>query len=88
MSATIEILLPDALLKALGDEPAELPRRTLEALVAQSYRASRITHAQAGEILGLDRWQTDAFLKSAQAFRPTAARDFAPDLAELRRIGK
>lgn len=87
MSATIEILLPDALLKTLGDEPAERPRRTVEALVAQAYRAGRITHAEAGEILGLDRWQTDTFLKRAQAFRPTEAEEFAPDLAALRRIG-
>jgi hypothetical protein len=88
MSATIEISLPDPLLKALGEEPGELPRRTLEALVAHAYRAGRITHAQAGEILGLDRWQTDAFLKAAQAFRPSAAEEFAADLAALRRIGK
>ncbi|MBM3881814.1 MAG: UPF0175 family protein [Verrucomicrobia bacterium] len=88
MSATIEISLPDPLLKALGDEPAELPRRTLEALVAQAYRAGRITHAQAGEILQLDRWQTDAFLKTAQAFRPSAAEEFAADLAALRRVEK
>ncbi len=87
MSAKIEISLPDVLLKALGDEPAELPRRTLEALVAQAYRAGRITHAQAGEILGLDRWQTEAFLKGAQAFRPNETQEFASDLAALRRIG-
>lgn len=88
MSATIEILLPHSLLKAPGDEPSERSRRTLEALVVQAYRAGRITHAEAGEILGLDRWQTDAFLKRAQAFRPTEAEEFAPDLAALRRIGK
>lgn len=88
MAATIEISLPDLLLKALGGEPAELPRRTLEALVAQAYRAGRISHAQAGEMLELDRWQTDAFLKQSQAFRPTAAEEFVGDLAALRRIEK
>lgn len=56
--------------------------------MVQAYRAGRITHAEAGEILGLDHWQTDAFLKRAQAFRPTEAEEFAPDLAALRRIGK
>jgi hypothetical protein len=84
MSATIEISLPDALVKALGNKTAELPRQTLEAVVAQSYRAGKITHAQAGEALGLDRWQTDAFLKNAQAHRSGENEEFEADLARLR----
>ncbi|PYI80661.1 MAG: hypothetical protein DME26_21120 [Verrucomicrobia bacterium] len=88
MSATIKISLPDALVKALGADPTGLSRRAIEALVAQAYRAGKITHAEAGEILGLDRWQTDAFLKSAQAHRPGEVGEFAADLALLRRMGK
>ena len=88
MSATIEISLPDALVKALGTNAAELPRKTLEALAAQFYRAGKITHAQVGEALGLDRWQTDTFLKSAQAFRPWESEEFEADLARLRAISK
>ena len=87
MSATIEISLPDALVKALGGDPEDLSRQALEALVAQAYRAGNLTHAQAGEILGLDRWQTDAFLKRAKAFRPDEIEEFGSDLAALRRIG-
>jgi hypothetical protein len=88
MSATIEISLPDALVKALGTNPAELPRKTIEALVAQSYRAGKMSHAQVGETLGLDRWQTDVFLKNAQASRPLENEEFEADLANLRRISK
>ncbi|MGD0614505.1 MAG: UPF0175 family protein [Verrucomicrobiota bacterium] len=88
MSATIEISLPDALVTALGADPKTLSRRAVEALVAQAYRAGNITHAQAGEILGLDRWQTDRFLKEAQAFRPSEAEEFASDIERLRQLGK
>lgn len=88
MSATIEISLPDALVAALGSDAATLPHHALEALVAQAYRAGKLTHAQAGEILGLDRWQTDDFLKQAQAFRPGEVEEFASDLVTLRRLGK
>ena len=88
MSATIEISLPDALVQALGTDADSLSHQAVEALVAQAYRAGKLTHAQAGEILGLDRGQTDAFLKNAKAFRPNEAEEFAPDLAALRRIGK
>ncbi|MBE0541401.1 MAG: UPF0175 family protein [Verrucomicrobia bacterium] len=88
MAATIEILLPDALVDALGSDPDALSRQALEGLVAQAYRAGRLAHAQAGEILGLDRWQTDAFLKRAKAFRPGEAEEYGSDLAALRRLGK
>lgn len=88
MSATIEILLPDALVEALGSDRDTLSRQAVEGLVAQAYRAGKLSHAQAGEILGLDRWQTDAFLKSAKAFRSSELGEYDSDLAALRRIGK
>ena len=86
MSATFEISLNDTLVKALGEEPEELPRKTMEAVVAQSYRAGKITHAQVGEILDLDRWQTDAFLNNAQASRPWENEEFATDLQTIREL--
>jgi len=86
MSATIEISVPDDLVKAIGASPSELPRRAFEAMVSEAYRAGKITHAQAGEMLGLDRWQTDAFLKGAQAYRAREAEEFSGDLATLRRL--
>jgi len=88
MSATIEISVPDSLLAALGADPESLSRQALEALAAQAYRAGKITHRQVGEILGLDRWQTDAFLKNSQAQRAGETAEFASDLARLRRMGK
>ena len=88
MPATIEISLPDALVKALGTDADNLSHQAVEALVARAYCAGKLTHAQVGEILGLDRWHTDAFLKNAKAFRPNEAEEFAQDLAALRRVGK
>jgi hypothetical protein len=86
MAATIEISLPDDLVKALGGGPSDLPRRAFESLVSDAYRAGRISHAQAGEMLGLDRWQTDAFLKEACAHRAGADAEFADDVAAVRRL--
>ncbi len=88
MSATVEISLPDSLIKALGDNAAELPRKALEALTAQFYRDGKISHAQVGEALGLDRWQTDAFLKNSQAYRSWENEEFKADLATLRNLSK
>jgi len=88
MAATVEISVPDALVKALGADPEELPRQTFEALVIQAYRRGQITHAQVGELLGLNRFETDAFLKDAQAFRSCEGEEFASDLDQLRRLAE
>ena len=86
MSATIEISVPDDLVKAIGASPSELPRRAFEAMVSEAYRVGKISHAQVGVMLGLDRWQTDAFLKDAQAYRASESEEFSGDLATLRRL--
>ena len=79
---------PDTLIKAIGAAPAELPRQTLEALIVQAFRKGQITHAQVGEFLELNRFETDAFLKDSQAFRFGETEEFASDLENLRRISK
>ena len=88
MAATVEISVPDTLIKALGAQPEELPRQTLEALVIQAYRKGQITHAHVGELLALDRWEIDAFLKDAQAFRSHESEEFSSDLERLRCASK
>jgi len=88
MAATVEISVPDTLLKAIGTEPAELPRQTLAALIIQAFRKGQLTHAQVGELLDLNRFETDAFLKDAQAFRLCESEEFVADLDSLRRIAK
>ena len=88
MAATFEISVPDTLVKALGAEPDDLPRQTLEALIVQAFRKGQITHAQVGELLELNRFETDGFLKNAQAFRLSESEEFASDLESLRRIAK
>jgi len=88
MSATIEISVPDKLIEALGLDSEDFSHCAVEALVAQSYRAGKITHAQVSEILGIDRWQTDKFLKNERAFPHNEAEEFASDLARLRNLAK
>lgn len=86
MAATVEISVPDTLILALGGDSEELPRQTLEALILHAYRKGQLTHAQVGELLGLNRFETDAFLKDSEAFRLDESQEFAEDLERLRRI--
>ncbi len=88
MAATVEISVPDTLVKALGAQPEKLPRQTLEALIVQAYRKGLLTHAQVSELLELDRWNTDRFLKDAEAFRANESVELMADLEHLRQLSK
>jgi hypothetical protein len=83
MNATLTLEAPEKLLRVLG-EGASQSRRALESITAQEYVEGNLTHAEVAEILGLSRWETDAFLKTKQAFRASDADEFADDAARLR----
>lgn len=54
--------MPDQIAHRWGDTPETVGRHVLEDAAIERYRAVCISHRQAGEILGLDYWQTEAFL--------------------------
>ena len=85
---TIALEVPEVLARALAGEKEDLSRRTLEAATAQAFAEGHITHAEVAGILGLDRWETDKFLKERKAFRSTDVEEFARDLDYLRSITK
>ena len=63
-------------------------RNALPWVIVQAFRKGQITHAQVGELLELNRFETDGFLKNAQAFRLSESEEFSSDLESLRRIAK
>ena len=77
MSITIE--LPDEIEHQLSQQWKNLPRRTLEALAAEGYRTGALTRGQVGEMLGLDFWETEAFLKEREAYLHYSAYDLELD---------
>jgi predicted HTH domain antitoxin len=66
MSVTIE--LPESIATQLQSNWGDLSRRALEALAVEAYRAELVSQSQVGEILGLDFWETERFLKERRAF--------------------
>jgi hypothetical protein len=59
----ISIELPDEIADQIGSRWNDLPRRTLEALVADACRENVISEPQAQRMLGLrSRLELDAFL--------------------------
>ncbi|HAB17720.1 MAG TPA: UPF0175 family protein [Verrucomicrobiota bacterium] len=62
-----------------------ISREFLEAYAADAYRNERLSRHQVGQLLGLDRWQTEDFLARRQAQRPFGAEDMDLERASLRR---
>lgn len=65
----VTVKLPDEILEGLGGH-AEIPRRVLEALILQRYMAEEISLGRLAELLGLNRWEAEAFLDRHNARLP------------------
>lgn len=59
----ITVIFPDRLARALGETPESRAQRLLENAAVEEYRAGHLSHRELGEILGLDYWQAEEFLK-------------------------
>ena len=63
----------------------DVPRGVLEAAAAEAYRSGALTAHQVGQWLGHgSRWETESFLKQAQAWLHYSEEDLERDLASLR----
>ncbi|MBN8560341.1 UPF0175 family protein [Leptolyngbya boryana CZ1] len=81
MQITIDI--PDEIAQHLTQSISDLPRRTLESLVAQAYRDELLTHAEVGRILNLSRYDVDTFLHQAKAYLHYDETDLEHDRATI-----
>lgn len=82
----ITIDLPDEYLQRLEPDLANLSQRILEAIVVAAYKANRLTSAEVGRILKLNRFEVDAFLKQHQAYLHYTIADFNQDLQTLQHL--
>ena len=62
-----------------------LSRELLEAYAADAYRNEKLTRHEVGQLLGLDRWQSEDFLARRQAQRPFGSEDMDLERASFRR---
>ena len=83
----IAIEIPDDIGQALAAQPGGVSRAVLEAVAVESYRSGAITTAQVQQMLGHNsRWETDAFLKRAEAYIDYTIDDLDRDLAAYRNV--
>lgn len=78
----VTVQLPDEL-AALLPRGASWSRELLESFVVEAHRKDKLSRYQVGQILGLDRWQTDDFLTTRDAIRPYDLEDLEVDRATL-----
>jgi predicted HTH domain antitoxin len=81
MQVTVE--LPDQVARQWGETPDAVGRHVLEDVAIEGYRTGRLSHRQAGQMLGLDYWQTETFLKEKGVPLNYTAADLEADNATL-----
>jgi len=84
MQVTVE--LPDQVGRQWGETPDAVGRHVLEDAAIEGYRAGRLTHRQAGMMLGLDYWETETFLKTRGVPLNYSAADLSADSAAADKI--
>ena len=86
MTLTVEI--PDDVAARLDAAGGDLPRRALEALIADEYRRGRLTKPELRRTLGFTTSdQIDTFLKAHQVWIDYALEDLERERAGLSRLG-
>ena len=83
MNVVIEI--PDDIGRVLAGEAGDVSRAVLEAVAVEAYRTGTITPAQVQQMLGLrSRWETETFLRKAEAYHDYTMDDLERDIAAIR----
>jgi len=83
----VSISVPDDLVQQMQNRWKNLSRGTLESLAIEAYRAGVITEAEVQRMLDLpSRWETDRFLKNAQAYIDYTEADLQEDLDAIRKL--
>jgi len=85
----IAIDIPDDIGRLLAAQAGGVSRAVLEAVAIEAYRSGSITPAQVQQMLGLrSRWETESFLKRAEAFHDYTAEDLERDIAAIREASR
>lgn len=81
----IAIDIPDDIGQALAAQTGDVSRAVVEAVAIEAYRSGAIAPAQVQQMLGLrSRWETESFLRRADAFHDYTMDDLERDIAAIR----
>jgi predicted HTH domain antitoxin len=81
----VAIQIPDDIGQVLAAQAGSVSRAVLEAVAVEAYRSGAITPAQVQRMLGLrSRWETESFLRRAEAYHDYSMADLERDIAAIR----
>jgi predicted HTH domain antitoxin len=81
----VAIDIPDDIGQVLAAQAGGASRAVLEAVAIEAYRSGAITPARVQQMLGLSsRWDTETFLRRAEAFHDYTMDDLERDIAAIR----
>lgn len=80
--------MPDPIARQWGDAPQGIARHVIEDAVIERYGSGRLSQRQVGEALGLDYWQTEAFLRERGVPVNYSVADLEADEAALKKIAR
>jgi predicted HTH domain antitoxin len=84
VSVNVAIEIPDDIGRVLGAQASDVSRAVL-AVAVEAYRSGAITPAQVQQMLGLrSRWETESFLRRAEAYHDYTMDDLERDIAAIR----
>jgi len=87
MSLDVTLRLPPDIEDKLRRETRDLDADVKEAYALELFRQGRLTHCELSQVLGLDRHETDAFLKRRQVFEGSLTMaDLEADRQTLHRV--
>lgn len=87
MSLTIRLDLPPDVERKLREETANLAEEVKEAYVLDLFRKGRLSHYELSTVIGLDRFETDAYLKRHNVFEGSPTQeDLEADFQTLRTL--
>jgi predicted HTH domain antitoxin len=89
MVMNVAIDIPDDIGQVLGGQAGDVSRAVLEAVAVEAYRSGTITPAQVQQMLALgSRWETESFLRRAEAFHDYTMDDLEQDIAAIREASR
>jgi predicted HTH domain antitoxin len=81
----IAIDIPDDIGQVLAARAGGVSRAVLQAVAIEAYRSGSITPLQVQQMLGLRSfWETESFLRRAEAFHDYTMDDLERDIAAIR----
>ena len=87
MSFTVRLDLPPDVEQRLRRETPDLSEQVKEAYVLELFRRGKLSHYELSRILGLDRFETDAYLKRHNVFEGSlTVEDLEADVQTLRKL--